>query len=133
MGWRGRAEIEALYAGAEVLVVPSRWEALGLVALEAMRAGLPVVASRVGGLAEVVEDHVTGRLIEPDNPALLAEVLAGLDAGTRRRMGELGRDRYLQRFQVARLVDELDEAYASAALSGARARPGARALEVERP
>jgi len=113
VGWRSRDEIEALYASADVLVVPSRWEALGLVALEAMRAGLPVVASRVGGLPEVVEDRRTGRVIEPENPGLLAEVLSGLDEPALRRMGACARERFLQRFQVERLIDELDQAYCS--------------------
>jgi glycosyltransferase involved in cell wall biosynthesis len=113
VGWRSRGEIETLYASADVLVVPSRWEALGLVALEAMRAGLPVVASRVGGLPEVVEEGCTGLVIEPENPRVLVEALSSLDQPTLRRMGACARERFLQHFQVDRVVDQLHEAYSS--------------------
>lgn len=113
IGWRSRGEIETLYARADVLVVPSRWEALGLVALEAMRAGLPVVASRVGGLPEVVEEGCTGLVIEPENPRVLVEALSSLDQPTLRRMGACARERFLRLFQVDRVVDELHHAYCS--------------------
>jgi glycosyltransferase involved in cell wall biosynthesis len=67
----------------DVLVLPSRQEPFGTVLAEAMAAGTPVVATRVGGLAEVVEDGVTGRLVAPGDPAALAaailEVLARRD------------------------------------------------------
>ena len=113
LGWRARGDIETLYASADVLVVPSRWEALGLVALEAMRAGLPVVASRVGGLPEVIEEGRTGLVIDPENARVLVEVLSSLDQPTLRRMGACARERFLQFFQVDRVVDELHEAYCS--------------------
>jgi glycosyltransferase involved in cell wall biosynthesis len=63
LGWRSREGLEELYRSADLLLVPSRWEGFGLVAVEGMRAGLPVFASRVGGLQEVVRDGVTGRLV----------------------------------------------------------------------
>jgi glycosyltransferase involved in cell wall biosynthesis len=71
----------------DVLVLPSRDEPFGTVLAEAMAVGTPVVATRVGGLPEVVEDGVTGALVPPDDPAGLAEaVLRVLD-----RRDELGR------------------------------------------
>lgn len=111
LGWRTRAETASLYAAADVLVVPSRWEAFGLVAIEAMRAGLPVIATRVGGIPEVVEDGVTGKLIDVDSPSQLAAVLGSLDATTRHLMGANGRRRFLASFRVERVVQELDELY----------------------
>lgn len=111
LGWRTRAETASLYAAADVLVVPSRWEAFGLVAIEAMRAGLPVIATRVGGIPEVVEDGVTGKLIDVDSPSQLAAVLGSLDATTRHLMGANGRRRFLAAFRVERVVQELDELY----------------------
>jgi len=111
LGWRTRPQITSLYAAADVLVVPSRWEAFGLVAVEAMRAGLPVIATRVGGIPEAVEDGVTGRLIEVDSPLQLAAVLASLDAATLRLMSINARRRYLESFQIQRVVQELDELY----------------------
>jgi glycosyltransferase involved in cell wall biosynthesis len=95
--------------------MPSRWEGLPIVALEAMRAGLPVVAARVGGIPEAVLDGVTGMLVDPDSPSQLAAALRGLDAATLRRMGASGRRRYEEQFQVGRVVSELDAIYRRAA------------------
>jgi glycosyltransferase involved in cell wall biosynthesis len=111
VGWLRREQIEELYAAAEVLVMPSRWEGLPLVALEAMRAGLPVIATRVGGIPEAVEDGVTGRLVDLDAPSQLASVLASLDPATLGLMGKNARRRYLEAFQVQRVVHELDALY----------------------
>ena len=80
------------YAAAETVLVPSRSESFGLVALEAQASGTPVVASAVGGLRYVVEDGVSGHLVEGHDPADHAErVLAILrDEKARARMGEAG-------------------------------------------
>jgi glycosyltransferase involved in cell wall biosynthesis len=68
-----RKEVSRLCAGSKLLVVPSIWpEPFGLVALEAMASGMPVVASRAGGLQEVVSDGVTGILVKPNDAAELA-------------------------------------------------------------
>ena len=77
-GARPRAEIADALSRAHALVVPSRREGLGLVALEALAAGRPVIASRVGGLIETVEDGVDGLLVEPDDPVALATALRRL-------------------------------------------------------
>jgi glycosyltransferase involved in cell wall biosynthesis len=65
LGWKSPLEIEAELQNCDVVVMPSRWESFGLVALEAMRAGRPVLASRIGGLNEVVRNKVTGLLFSP--------------------------------------------------------------------
>jgi len=69
-----RDDIGALLAGARIFVHPSRSEGLGMAVVEAMMAGLPVVASRVGGIPEIVGDD--GILVEPDSPGALAHALA---------------------------------------------------------
>lgn len=79
--WAGplpRAELDAELDAAHALVVPSRREGLGLVALEALARGRPVVAARVGGLPEVVADGADGILVPPGDPAALAEALGRL-------------------------------------------------------
>ncbi|MDP3759917.1 MAG: glycosyltransferase [Ramlibacter sp.] len=111
LGWRTRPQTASLYAAADVLVVPSRWEAFGLVTVEAMRAGLPVIATRVGGIPEAVEDGVTGRLIDVDAPWQLVAVLGCLDAPTRHSMSINARRRFLESFRTERVVQELDELY----------------------
>lgn len=111
LGWRSLAEIAGEIAAADVVVVPSRWEGFGLVALEAMRGGCAVVASNVGGLREIVVDGVTGRLVPPDTPERLMEVLSEGDVARWKRMGEEGRKRYLSLFTAGRMSDELAQLY----------------------
>ena len=79
-----------LYRAADVLAVPSRAESFGLVAAEAQACGTPVVAAKVGGLVYVVDDGVTGVLVDGWDPADYAEVLDRLlsDEGLRKKMGE---------------------------------------------
>lgn len=91
----------------DVLVAPSRQEPFGTVLAEAMAAGTPVVATRVGGLAEVVADGVTGRLVTPGDPAELAaavlEVLADrerMSAAARDHARQFGADAYADRVEA---------------------------------
>jgi len=87
-----QSRLADFYAAAEAVLVPSRSESFGLVALEAQACATPVVASAVGGLRYVVEDGVTGHLVEGHDPGDHAErILAILgDPGARRRMGQAG-------------------------------------------
>jgi D-inositol-3-phosphate glycosyltransferase len=98
-----------LYAMAEVCVVPSHTESFGLVALEAQASGTPVVAAAVGGLVEVVEDGVTGFLIDGRDPAAFAARIGELlgRPELRERMGAAARERagqYTWDRSVERLV-----------------------------
>lgn len=113
LGWRSLGEIATEIAAADVLVMPSRWEGFGLVALEAMRGRCAVVASAVGGLSEIVVDGETGYLVPPDNPARLMDVLARHDRATWRAMGAAGRARYEAYFTAQRMNAELASLYRS--------------------
>ncbi len=97
-----------LMPGCEVVVMPSRWEGFGLVALEAMSAARPLVASRVSALPEIVADGETGLLVPPDEPAALADALNNLLADPARAdaMGRAGRARLAERFSVDRMIRE---------------------------
>ncbi len=94
VGKLSRAELLQEYAQAQFFVLPSIFEPFGIVLLEAMAAGLPVIASRVGGIPEIVEDGRTGLLVEPGNPGALAEALRHLcrDEVLRRSMGHSARE-----------------------------------------
>ena len=111
-----RADARALLAAADVFVLPSRHEGMPLVAIEAMEAGLPVVATRVIGSEEVVEDGVTGALVRPADPAALEAALRRLlaDPDVRRRQGAAGRRRYLAGFTRERMARDTAAVYAAA-------------------
>jgi starch synthase len=115
-----RADVVQLLSHANAFVCPSVYEPFGLINLEAMACGLPVVATAVGGIPEIVVDGETGHLVPvPDNPSeaaalgqALAESLNRLlaDPQEARRMGDAGRRRVLERFTwdaVARQTAEL--------------------------
>ncbi|HOC18771.1 MAG TPA: glycosyltransferase family 4 protein, partial [Vicinamibacterales bacterium] len=97
----------------DIFVMSSVTEGLGTSLLDAMAAARPIVATRAGGIPEVVEDGVSGLLVPPaDGPALAAALLALLaDQPRRRRMGEAGLARARQRFSADRMVSETVAAY----------------------
>jgi glycosyltransferase involved in cell wall biosynthesis len=110
-----RPDARQLLAAADVFVLPSRHEGMPLAALEAMEAGLPVVATRVIGSAEVVDDGVTGALVRPGDPTALGAAVARLLAAPvlRRRQGAAGRRRYEDFFTRERMAVETAEVYES--------------------
>ena len=111
LGWVD--DIKAFLAGLDVFVAPSLIEGQSLAVLEAMAAGLPVVASRVGGLPEVVQDGVTGLLAAPGNPLELQEAIKVLrdDPSRRRDMGQAGRERVQEHFTSARMAEGYLQVY----------------------
>lgn len=92
LGWRQPGELAALYRSAAAVVVPSTYEPFGMTALEAMACQRPVVASRIGGLEDLVEDEITGFLAEPGDELDLAQRIMTLlsNPDRARRMGEVG-------------------------------------------
>jgi glycosyltransferase involved in cell wall biosynthesis len=90
----------------DLYVQPSLLEGFGLSALEAMAAGKAVVATRAGGLPEVVEESVTGDLVLPGDPAALAESIVALmeDPARRTRYGRAGQARARERFPLEKMV-----------------------------
>ena len=102
-----------LLAGCDVVVIPSRREGLGVAALEAMAAGCPVVASRVGGLADVVVDGRTGLLVPPDDDVALAAALARVleDGEARDAWGRAGPERVGEGFLPSQMVAAYVEVY----------------------
>lgn len=108
LGWVDN--VRNTMAACDVVVFPtepSLGEGFGLAALEAMATGAPVVATRVGSLPEVVTDEVTGLLVAPSEPAVLAEALARLtaDRALRRRLGKQAASSARRDFGLDRMVD----------------------------
>ena len=97
-----RTDLARWYQSFDLLLHAPRQEAFGLVAVEAMATGLPVVATRVGGLPEIIRDGETGRLVEADSPAALADAARELveSPSLRRQWGERGRETARNQFSV---------------------------------
>jgi glycosyltransferase involved in cell wall biosynthesis len=104
-------DVAAWLRRAAVYVQPSRWEGFGLGVLEAMLAGLPVVASSVSSLPELVEDGITGVLVPPDDAAALARAVTV--ALEQPGLGVAGAERARREFSVARMADRTAALYAS--------------------
>lgn len=113
---RGRLdqnEIPALLRSADVVVTVPWYEPFGMVAVEAMACGIPVVASAVGGQTDTVVDGVTGVHVTPRAPAELADALAGLlvDPGYRRALGTAGAHRARERYGWDRIAESAQATY----------------------
>ncbi len=132
-GWVGPEQKRALLDSAAVFVLPSYAEGSPISLLEAMAAGLPSVATAVGGIPDVVADGVNGMLVEPGDVAMLARVLRKLldDRMLRARLGTAARETVRLRFDADHVIGELEKIYTSLGLARTgkgRVRKTARAL-----
>jgi glycosyltransferase involved in cell wall biosynthesis len=111
VGWSAdpRRELESV----DVFVQPSRFEAFPLAILEAMLAGLPVVATDVGSVADAIIDGETGTLVRPEDPVALADAVAALleDPQARAAIGDRARARVLEHFSAKRMAGEFESLY----------------------
>jgi len=99
-------QLRGFYAAADIFVAPSRFESFGLIFLEAMMFATPVIGCRAGGMPEVIDEGVTGLLVEPGDVDQLAKAITSLfdDPNLRERMGQAGRARYLAEFAPVRMA-----------------------------
>lgn len=112
LGWMDRNQIEAELDQADMVAIPSRWEAFGLVAIEAMRAAKPIIAFRIGALPEIVEDGTTGVLCDEVSPEKLAEGFkraARLDLPA---VGRAGYKRFTRLYDIEQTHRNLSQVYA---------------------
>ena len=110
-----RADVEAIYAALDVMVLPSRHEGFGVAFIEAMAMGVAVVGTRVVGSVDAVRDGITGLLVPPDDPAALAAAILRLldDPQLRRRLVDEARRRVLAHCSREGMVRRTEALYAS--------------------
>ncbi len=108
-----RKNINASLEKKHILLSPSKWEAFGIANIEAMACGLPVIATRVGGLSEIIVDKETGFLIEKNNAAYLAEKMEYflLNKEMIEKMGKKARERVIEKFDIRQQVKEYENVY----------------------
>ena len=113
LGWR--EDLPIVYSSLDVLAFPTLKEAFGRAAVEAMACEVPVIATRVGGVPEIVEDGKTGILIPPQTHIQLADAIIKLlqDSKMRKNMGKEGRKRVQKNFNIAKTVNGVENIYSA--------------------
>jgi len=111
LGWRH--DLDRIYSDLDLVVLTSANEGSPVSLIEAMAAGRAVISTRVGGVADIVEDNVAGLLVPPGEPALLAEAIHTMltDSPRRVAMGKAGRARVYPAFSAQRLLHDIDQLY----------------------
>ena len=106
-------EIPKLLKSSDIFVLPSLREAFGLVILEAMITGLPVIASKVGGIPEIIKDGGNGLLVEPKNSKKLTSILTDLIAQQKKRqkLASAGQKTVLEKFTAKKMAEEYEKIY----------------------
>lgn len=105
--------IPQLLKSSDIFCLPSRREAFGLVNTEAMITGLPIVASKVGGIPEIIENHLTGLLVEPENTKALENALLEMikNKEMREKMGVAGKAKVLKNFNAKVMAEQYEKLY----------------------
>ena len=132
-----RSDVPDLIAACDVATLCSYSETTPLAIMEYMALGKPVVATRAGGIPDLIEDQVHGLLVEPEDPAALAQAIAKLlrDPGRARELGRRGRDRQRQEFSIDAVARRVETLYQELLLapSGHRLQPRRRAGALRSP
>ena len=128
-----RKDSPDLIAAADIVVLPSLAEAFGLVLTEALYLGTPIVATRVGGIPEIVDDGVDGTLVPPADSRTLAHAILDLleNPERRQRLAGAGREKVMRRFRFEDMVRSYEDIYAIAKLNHRRAPTGEIRADVQ--
>jgi len=130
-----RKDIPEILAASDIFLLSSRWEGLPLTIIEAMMTGLPLVATRVGGIPELVEDGVTGYLVPPQDPSAIAFAVQKLLVNSQlcSSMGARGRERALEHFTVDQMLRRTETVYVDALKHRRESRESRQAQVKHRP
>lgn len=110
-GWVPHHELASYYKGCDVVIMPSRWEAFGLVAVEAMKYKKPVIVSDRGALPELIKDQVNGYVFDFDNPESLQQLFYKLDSNKLACLGETARNIFIKSFQQKNMIKKTVSIY----------------------
>lgn len=112
-GFRPPEKLSSIFARADLLVLPSRREGFGVVLIEAMASGRPVIGTRVGGIIDVIDDHRNGLLVPPDEVQPLAEAMSAVLRNNQLRLqyGRTARDKITQQFSWQKITSQLISVY----------------------
>lgn len=110
-----RLDVPGLLARSQIFVLSTHYEGAPISILEAMRCGLPVIATNVNGIPEQVTDGITGILVPHQDVAALTNAIANLTADplTRQQMGDAGKNKFFQEFTVEQMVEKTQKLYQS--------------------
>jgi glycosyltransferase involved in cell wall biosynthesis len=111
LGWCSSDQVSALYREADLILMPSRFEGLPMVALEAMQSGIPIFASDIGPMREIVQEGVSGRLFPRASPEQIAAEIASITDAELRRFGDAGRRIFRERFTAERMGRDMLNEY----------------------
>lgn len=115
-GWLEKDALDAVYQSCDAIIVPSRWEGFGLVAVEAMARSKPVFASAVGGLVDIVENDRSGRLFELDHIDQMLREIDRMPELALRQMGQTGRRIFEEKFTSQRMNTAIVDLYKESVL-----------------
>jgi len=115
LGWVDNAKIDGYMKACDAVIVPSRWEGFGIVAIEALRNGKPVIASNRGALPEIVRHGVNGYLFDIDDKFGLVRVVRSLDKAKLAEMGRAGERIFAEQFRSDLMNERIERLYEAAA------------------
>jgi len=110
-----RSKANLFYSLADVYLLPSFIEGMPITIIEALRSGLPVISTRVGGIPDMIEDRISGLLLNPGAPEEIAEAVLLLkrDSELRKKLAEGARRTFDEKFEFSKGIEEIREAYRS--------------------
>jgi len=114
IGWVDNSEIDRYMKACDAVIVPSRWEGFGIVAIEALRNKKPVIASNRGALPEIIQHGVNGYIFDFDNKEELVSIIQGLSKKKLEWMGENGEEIFAQKFHSNQMNSQIERLYMDA-------------------
>ena len=106
LGWIPHEKVGNYYASCDAVIMPSRWEAFGLVAVEAMKYGKPVIASNCGALPEIVKNGENGYVFDFNRPEMLVDILEHIDSKALVEMGRKAEKDFQNNYKMERMIEE---------------------------